>query len=144
MTKEFLMSVFPNYTEAMYEGNEPCRVGHELVSGGHSDRWECRYGVAETNGDEIISASWIINHKVNIFICGELLWITDIRHSGKLDVWDYTSDGEIRFIGNMKYHHDLEPERIEATLGKEYDCKLWKLVQARAWTLYNNSKNKTE
>lgn len=139
MDLEFMMSVFPNYTEAMYEGNEPARFGHEMVNGGRSDVWSCKYGSAETYKDEIITADWIINYKVRIFICGNLLWITDIRHSGKPDIWDYTSDGKVRFIGNMKYHHDLEPEKIESILSREYDCKLWGLVQARAKALYSSS-----
>ena len=42
--KELLKSVFPNYTDAMYEGNEPCGKGHEHVNGGYCDRWSCKYG----------------------------------------------------------------------------------------------------
>lgn len=60
---------FPNYTEQMYEGNEPCGKGHELIEGGFADRWECKWGSAETNGNRIIHASFSIM-KILKALCG--------------------------------------------------------------------------
>ena len=134
---------FPNYTEQMYEGNEPCGKGHELIEGGFADRWECKWGSAETNGNRIIHASFSINQKINIFIIESTLWITDFRYEGKSDVWEYSNNDNIRFPGSpclyKRRRHELEKDKIEKILNTNIPCKLWELVQQRSKELYQAS-----
>lgn len=141
-----LFPSFPNYTKAMYEGNEPCSKGHKLTSGEFADRWDCMYGGGETADNEIIHASFSINRKITIHICGDSLWIVDLRYYGKSDVWEYSNNGNLKMpLGaccNAKSIHQLEPEKIEKILSEEYDCKFWRLVQKRAKELYNNVSEK--
>lgn len=124
-------------TPGMYHGNKPSGKGHERVSGGYNDRWLTRWGSGETFGDEIDFFSFSLNSKVTIFICGGTLWITDIRYSGKPDVWDWCNNGRLKCIS--AFRHDLELERIEKYLNTKIpDCKIWDMVQKRAWELYSN------
>lgn len=122
----------------MYHGNKPARKGHERVSGGFNDYWITQWGSGETFDDEIDFFSFSLNHKVTIYICGDTLWITDIRYSGKSDVWDYCNNGKLQC--EKRNRHDLEPERIEKYLNTKIpNCKIWDMVQKRAWELYSNT-----
>ena len=134
--KDLLCKVFPHYTEAMYEGNEPAGKGHEHIAGGYCDRWDCRWGEGETYNGKIIHADFKINHNVNIFICRNSLLVVDHRYSGKCDFWEYC----VNHPGmpgapccSEKSRHKLEPERLEQYLNTVIpDCKFWDMVQARA------------
>lgn len=134
--EEFLCEM--GLTPEMYNGNKPAGKGHERVSGGFNDRWVTQWGGGETSNDEIDFFSFSLNHKVTIYICGSTLWITDIRYSGKPDVWDWCNDGKLQHFAI--YRHDLEPERIEKYLNTKIpNCKIWNMVQKRAWELYSNT-----
>lgn len=136
--KEFLCSIFPNYTAEMYEGNKPVGKGHKLTCGEYADRWECHYGCGETFGNSVLVANINIDHKISIFICGDALQISDIRYSGKTDVWGYDSKGEfyIPTIGKKKLH-SLETETIEKILSTELPGLFWQIVRNSAWGIYN-------
>lgn len=136
---EFLTACFPNFTSEMYEGNVPCGKGHELVSGGYSDRWSTKFGGGETVNTEILHFSFSLNHKITIHIVGDILNICDIRYSGKSDVWCYCNKPEngMIFGCSNKCLHELEPEKIEQFLNTKIpNCKIWTIVQSRAKELY--------
>lgn len=134
--EEFLYEM--GFTPEMIDGNEPVGKGHERVTGGFNDRWQTRWGSGETFSDEIDFFHFSLNRKVTIYICGDTLWITDIRYSGKPDVWDYCNKGKLQYGG--RYSHALEPERIKKYLNTEIpNCKIWDMVQKRAWELYSNT-----
>ena len=141
--KEFLMSVFPNYTEAMYEGNEPVGNGHKMLDGGESDRWSCKYGGGETYNGKILHADFSVNSKITIHIARDHLWIVDIRYAGKPDFWEYTNTEDEGFPGapccNERSRHALEAEKIDKILNTKIDnCIFWDIVQRRAKELYDD------
>lgn len=138
-SEEWLMSVFPNWKPGMLDGNLPAGKGHELLSGGYSDRWETKWGGGESVNGQIQNASFHLNHKVSINIIGNQLQIHDIRHDGKTDIWVYanTPSWDMRWSIHPSHYHELEPERIEKYLNTEIpNCKFWDMVQTRAKELY--------
>lgn len=136
---------FPNFTDEMYLGNEPCGKGYELVSGGYADRWSTSFGGGETKGNEILDFSINLNYKISIFICGDMLHILDIRNDGKPDFWEYSNNEKMLMPGSPccseRSRHTLEPERIEKILNtKRENCKIWDMVMSRARELYEAAK----
>lgn len=142
-TQDRPFACFPNYTWEMYYGNEPAGKGHELVGGGFADRWDCRYGDAETNGEQILHASFTISPKVNLYICRDSLWIVDVRYRGKGDFWECC----INHPGmpgapcvSERNRHKLEHENVMKYLDAKFpNCLLWDMVQKRAKELYLSS-----
>lgn len=133
---------FPNFTESMWDGNEPNCKGHDMVGGGESQKWTFRYGNAETFNGEILCASISLSSKVSISIVGDTLNILDFRLSGKCDEWTYCNKptGHIHGTFLPVYQHELEPERIEKYLNTKIpNCKIWDMIQTRAKELYNQS-----
>ncbi len=132
---EFLNSISPGYTRAMYEGNEPAGIGHELIGGGHSDRWATKWGGGESVDGVIQHCSFNLNRKVTIYIVGNMLRIVDLRHDGKTDVWLYANSSWVS--PTYFRQHELEPARIERYLNTKIPgCKFWDMVQKRAKDLY--------
>ena len=132
---------FSSFTQEMYNGDEPCGVGHQLVSGGYADRWTVWFGNGETARGNVLFASINQGRKISIFICGNVLHLLDIRYSGKTDFWEYSSDGGNVMPGapccDERSRHKLEPEKIEAILNAEAsDSVFYKLVMARAREIY--------
>ena len=138
--KDFLTTIFPHYTPKMYDGDAPCGIGHELITGGYADRWECRYGGGETNGGVILHANFSIDDKITIFIVDERLRIVDIRYSGKPDVFTYQNYKSTNQLYSCE--HPLETERIDKILSKNFDCEFWRMVQKRAIQLYQIKERK--
>ena len=139
-----LFPSFPNYTDEMYLGNEPCGKGHEMLDGGFADRWSTKWGSGETYNNKILHFSINLNPKVSIFICANTLYILDIRYAGKSDFWEYNNDGNFKMPGppccREKSRHTLESERIERILSTGRDsCKIWDMVMSRARELYDNA-----
>lgn len=139
--KEFLTSVFSNFTSEMWDGNAPCGFGHKMIDGGTGERWSMKYGGGETYKGEILCANFSLNHKISIFICGNGLHIMDLRYSGKPDFWEYANREDIKFPGSPccseRSRHTLEPEKIESILNTKIEnCKFWNMVQTRAKELY--------
>ena len=123
---------FPNYTWAMYNGNEPAGKGHELAAGGYADRWDCRYGDAETINGKIIHASFNIKKRVTLYLCRESLFLVEnigasvyqfcINHSG-MPGSPCMSERNI---------HDMEQEKVVRYLNADIrDCLLWDMVNQR-------------
>lgn len=136
-------SWMPNYTWEMYNGNEPAGKGHELVSGGYTDRWECRYGDAETYGNTIFHASFNIGRKVRLYLHYNSLYIIDVRYTGKPDFWELC----VNCPGlpgppcvSESSRHVLEPEYVEKYLNAKFlNCKLWDMIQKRSKELYEST-----
>ena len=133
---------FPNFTDEMYLGNEPCGKGHEMVSGGYADRWTTEFGGGETYKGEIQFFSINIDRKISLFICGDTLYILDIRHDGKTDFWEYSNNGNGLMPGSPccseSSRHTLEPDHIEKIINtKRENSKIWDMVMRRARELYD-------
>lgn len=138
---EKLFPPFPSFTDEMWLGNEPCCKGHEMVSGGYADRWLTVFGGGESYKGKILNFSINLNPKISIFICGNTLYILDIRYDGKSDFWEYNNDGNFKMPGPPccweKSRHTLEPEKIEKILNtKRNNSKIWDIVMQRAKELY--------
>lgn len=129
-------SVFPNYTRDMYDGNAPAGKGHEMIDGGFADRWDFKYGNAETYNGKILHASFNISSNVHIFIHYDSLWVTDFRYKCKTDFWEHC----VNHCGmpgppcvSETSRHKLEPEKLKKYLNSKFDnCKIWDMVQQRA------------
>lgn len=123
---------FPNYTESMYNGDEPC--GKK----GHYDRWLCKWGEGESNHNDLVCAKFQLNQKITIYIVGKVLWIADIRHNGRPDCWIYSShpDEVYSLACHPNYVHDLESEKIVKILNTHIESNFWRMVQRRAKEIY--------
>ena len=127
---------FPNYTDAMYLGNEPTG-SWEMSTGKTMYRWSNCWGSGQSTTDGIFEANFQINSKITIYIVGGHLNIIDIRYAGKPDTWEY-SNTEQRYF--KSFSHELEADRIEKILNTKIpNCRFWDLVQKRAKELYENS-----
>ena len=133
-----VFDTFPNFTNSMYDGNEPCGKGQEYVDGGYCDRWTTRFGGGESYKGYLIHANFSLNQKITIYIVGDVLWIVDFRHFGKSDVWEYTSDPSKSHMTNITPSriHTLESEKIEKILNTDIDCAFWRMVQSRSKEIY--------
>ena len=139
--KSFTESMFPSFnsfSEAIYEGNEPAGLGHRHISGGICDCWSCKWGGGESFQGELLFGDFKLNKKLTVYIAYDVLWIVDIRHSCKCDVWEYSSNPEKLKMNNLqeKFIHQLEPDKIDEILNIDIDCKFWKMVQRKAKELY--------
>lgn len=121
----------------MYLGNEPSGRW-EMSIGKTMYRWTTQWGDGQSTDEGIFEAKFQINSKITIYIIGKHLWITDIRYSGKNDVYEYSNDGVLVSIpSNYKSIHKLEKDRIENILNTKIpNCIFWDLVQARAKELF--------
>lgn len=131
-------TAFPNYTKEMWDGHIPAGRGHERVAGGYFDRWDTKYGGGESYDGILNCGDFSLNYKITIYITGNHLWIVDIRHDGKSDVWEYSNIPGRGSIGRKDIIHALEPSKIEAILNAECveENEYWKMFQARAKELY--------
>ena len=123
---------FPNFTEEMWAGNEPCGKGHELISGGFADRWEFFRGSAETYNDEILVADFSVNNQITIFINDDAV---NICKDTMEYCYNYCNKENRRIWGTIYEcnRKDLEFEKVEKILNKKFpNCKIWDMVQARA------------
>lgn len=124
---------FPNYTEEMYEGNEPTR-NWQMSIGKTMYHYHTKYGDGDVVDGSIFDAKFSINQKITIYIVGGSLNIIDIRYAGEPDTWEY-SNTEQRYF--RSFAHELEKDKIEKILNTKIpNCKFWDLVQARAKELY--------
>lgn len=122
---------FPNYTEEMYEGNEPSG-SWEMTIGKTMYRWKTQWGDGQSTDEGIFEAKFQINQKITIYIVGSSLLIVDIRYAGKPDIYEYSNDDKLHYP-SKGFVNKLEPDRIEKILNTKIpNCKFWDLVQARA------------
>lgn len=123
---------FPNFSLQMYRGNAPAGKGHDYIIDGvrhTSDRWSTAFGGGQSVDGIVMYAQFNLNSKVCVSIIGNTVIITDIRYSGKTDMWAYSSCVSASFIGNT---HELQDEKIVEYLNATVDdCMFWKMVQNR-------------
>jgi len=132
--------------DEVWLGNEPAGAGPEHIDGGFCDRWELCYGGGITYNGKVINAEFWTGKRTSIHITGNRLWVIEGRYSGKSDFWEYC----INHSGmpgppciSEKYRHKLEPERLEKILNTKIpNCKFWDMVQARAWEIIKEERNK--
>lgn len=124
---------FPNFTEEMWAGNEPCGKGHEHVNGGYTDHWIFFKGAAETYNGEIDWADFSVDRRTSISIVGDTV---NICYNGRdFDFYNYCNKSTGRIWGTMNNCHrkDMELEEAERILNKKFpNCKIWDMVQLRA------------
>lgn len=134
--KDFLISVFPNYTKAMYEGNEPCGLGHQRESGGYNDRWETKYGGGETYGNIIDYAEFHFDANMSLSIVGGECHLLVILANSKFK--EYASSPAMRHLcSSEKQRIQLSEEEIERLLNKQIpNCRFWDIVQQNAKEIY--------
>lgn len=126
---------FPNYTEEMHEGNEPCG-SWEMSVGKTMYKWVTKWGCGQSTDEGIFEAKFQISQKITIYIVGDSLMIADIRYAGKPDVYEYSNNGNLHYPSES-FLHKLEPDKIEKILNTKIpNCKFWDMVQARAKELY--------
>ena len=130
MLDDIKFSAFLGLTLEAWRGNEP----HEECDG--VSKWVCKWGSAATKGDKVLSTEFHLNELVCIDIHEDRLSITDLRTHSTLDVYEYCNKPECTAKSLFMLWHPLEEERIEKYLNKKIDCKLWQMVQKRAWELY--------
>lgn len=132
---EFLHSLDNRYSQAMYDGNEPYRMGHKRKDGTYNAAWSTKYGGGETYNGEIVNFSFHLDKKRSIFICGDYLRMVDIRYSGKPDTWVYQSSDLIPKEGR---EHPLEQDRIAEMLNVNIDAEAWRMVRDKARAIYES------
>ena len=136
-----LFPSFPNYTEEMYNGNEPSSKEYLSIDNSIHDIWSTQYGKAETCEDRIITAIFNIGAQKSISIIGNSLWVVKLLQKGVYE-YCYNHGG----IGMEKYgmiKFDLSKEETLKIINTKIEnCKLWEMVQKRALELYNESLEK--
>lgn len=91
MNKEWMMETFPNYTEAMYYGNEPAYYNEYLSGkGGH---YSSKYGTLDlTPSGEIWAANVGLGDINNtIYIVGDSVELMHIPYDGIPHYWKWTN-----------------------------------------------------
>lgn len=134
MDKEFMMETFPNYTEAMWKGNEPSYyVDYITGKGAH---YSCNYGILDlTPEGEIWSANISLGDKNNtIYIIGDRIELMHIPYDGIPHYWKW-----INKEGFVLHGKDCFPrypkDYIKTLLNKKRPDKdgtfVWETVKKR-------------
>lgn len=86
--KNFLMETFPNYTEEMYNGNEPNYYTDGI--NGKIAHYSCKYGGGEIDSDgELIYSNISLDKLNNIYIVGKWIKFIHIPYDGIPHVWGW-------------------------------------------------------
>ena len=143
----FLHSVFPNYTVAMWQGNEPSIPKYFThVSGSPVQHWSWEYGSADTylseNGYVIINADVKLPSELHVFICGDRLEISYIPYIADDKYWKWSNDED----GNLSmkgYQYAVPEAKIRRMMNKELpDSVIWRLIKERMWALFEAAEYK--
>jgi len=113
----------------IWEGRKP----HHIEAETGYPEYQTWFGSVRLNPEgKVIIADVRLNHKVSIFICGDLLHIIDIRYAGDPRAWGYQArNGQREEIWPAS--EPLEDECIDKMLDpSNIDCEVWKWVCARA------------
>lgn len=132
--KKFLMETFPNYTEEMYNGNEPAYYNKGI--NGDIAHYSCYYGNGEIDANGDIIYSNISLSKLNsIYIVGNFVKFIHIPYDGIPHVWGWDNERGFFKEGSGK---DCTPD-----YPKEYILKLFKKKYSFNDTiLYKKTKEK--
>ena len=86
MGAKWMMETFPNYTEDMWNGNEPNYYGEGI--NGNIAHYSCRYGCGEVAPDGTIIHAQISLDKLNtIYIVGNYVKLMHIPYDGVPHYW---------------------------------------------------------
>lgn len=100
--------------------------------------WATAWGGALTKQDgEIIHGSFSINDKVTLYIIGDALRIVDLKHKGKIDVWEWVSDKKYWMKSFFSKYHELDKEDCLKYLNADGSSIFWKMFQKRAIEIFN-------
>lgn len=125
-----LFPSFPDYTEDMYNGNEPAHKSSIYVDG---DVWETQYGRAvTTNRVELIGCGFSIRPYTTIYICWKSLKV--VRFSVVAGKSQYFSNESEYPLQSIVMDEKLAEEIINKKLP---NCKIWSIIQKRAKELFD-------
>lgn len=91
MDKKWMMETFPNYTEAMFDGNEPSYYNDYLT--GKGPHYASFYGTLDlTPKGEIWAANIsLLDRNNNIYIVGDSIELMHIPYDGIPHYWKWTN-----------------------------------------------------
>lgn len=119
--KEFLMKTFPNYTEAMYDGNEPNYYNDGI--NGKIAHYSCKYGGGEIDSDgELIYSNISLDKLNSIYIVGKWIKFIHIPYDGIPHAWGWDNERGYFTEGSGKNcTPDYPKEYIIKLLNKKRD-----------------------
>lgn len=129
-----MMETFPNYTENMYNGNEPSYYSDGI--NGNIANYSCRYGCGSVaqNG-ELIHAQISLDKLNTIYVVGNDIKILHIPYDGVPHFW-YWSYGYNNEYGFYNHGKDCLPkypvDYVEKLLNKKRDfdgTKFYEIVK---------------
>lgn len=123
---------FINYTEEMYNGNEPACKSDSFENG---DVWSTQYGKAITDKQgKLIACSFTIRPYTSIYICADSLKIYKISTlAGKTQIFSNED------LYSPYAHIDMSEDKAEAIINKSLpNCKIWTIIQKRAKDLFDS------
>ena len=89
--KNFLMETFPNYTQAMYDGNEPNYYNDGV--NGKIAHYSCFYGSGEIDSNgKLLYADMSFNTLNHIYIVGNWIKFIHIPYNGISHVWGWDNN----------------------------------------------------
>lgn len=131
---KWMMDTFPNYTEDMWNGNEPNYFDKGI--NGDIAHYSCRYGGGSIAPDGTILHAQISLDKLNtMYIVGDSIKLMHIPYDGipHYWYWSYGYDGKYGFYEHGKTCLPKYPdEYIEKLLNKKRDfdgTKLYEIVK---------------
>lgn len=134
MDKEWMMTTFPNYTEDMYEGNQPSYYNNYI--NGKGAHFSCKYGTLDLDPDgNIWSANITLGDKNNtIYIIGNEIWLMHIPYDGIPHYWKWhNNNGWIVHGKNClpKYPKDYIAKLMKKKRPDRDGCFAWEKVKER-------------
>lgn len=139
MMLEYMKQCFPNYTDAMWYGEEPSSTSrHEHLYGEHCDSWNTEWGVGQTYGNGKIAWVSVIvpdSDGVKIDVCdGDVL---NICKAGVTVCRQWTNADDRRYSNFTRWPvKEYAPEEIRRFMDKFPDTLFYKLVVSEAKRIY--------
>ena len=141
MTYEFLHSVFPNYTKAMYIGNEP-KCFHPHINGDSIEEYDDypNNGQAHIYHDELIYGDYKLAENTTCFICNGMM---QIFHNGgeSKNCWEWTNKNGGTVYGE-KYISEAKLRRL-LNVNKD-DSRAWRIFKKKMMELFEEASFKGE
>lgn len=139
--KNFLMETFPNYTEEMYNGNEP----NYYIDGinGKIAHYSCKYGIGEIDSNgELIYSTISLDKLNNIYIIGKWIKFIHIPYDGIPHAWGWNNEiGYFKEGSGKDCTPDYPKEYILKLLNKKRDyCStiLYEKTKEKFLEVFNN------
>lgn len=134
MDKKWMMETFPNYTEAMYRGNEPSYYNDYLT--GKGPHYASFYGTLDlTPEGEIWAANITFGDKNNtIYIVGDNVELMHIPYDGIPHYWKWTNKERFFTHGKdclPKYPKDYVERLLKKKRPDRDGCFAWEKIKKR-------------